>query len=327
MVASLDDTPVNIGQIVRRNLLILLVGESVAVPAGVRLFAVPEHRWNDDDAGAIAMGTHYALFTHVVPLVLVPSGAHHAYYHHTPGRLRNIVLDVYQKRHVCTLRDSVDTPRGPAQPILPTSREVRGALTYQIRYTSGPTSSYPRKLKWGYAGMGLRTLVHARKRKGYVMESTEVCKSCNGTGIMSAGTEWEQFCPDCITGNALALKACGSTLDPTKYPACHYDIDEPGCNDQGVFPDGSSCDCEKQDIVSFESSGLSHEDTIKLMCVLVDNEYDIIEEQRPALEQIWALQDEGIESPNFAQRMSKLLQENPGLVQESLDHNWLRRFL
>lgn len=160
----------------------------------------------------------------------------------------------------------------------------------------------------------------------------QICTSCSGTGIMSPGTEWQQFCQDCVKGNALALISCGSALDPTKYPACHYDIGRPGCNDQGLFPDGRSCDCSRVSILGFESYGCSHEVTIKVMCVLESTDYgysdDIPHSQFESLREIiGGPLDPVPDNATITAQLTKWVAENPEAVQYGLENDWLARFL
>jgi hypothetical protein len=145
---------------------------------------------------------------------------------------------------------------------------------------------------------------------------------------MNQGTEYAQYCMDCLTGNTLALKNCGSSLDPTKYPACHYDIDRPGCNDQGLFPDGSSCDCYRCNILGFESIGYSHDVAVKVMAVLESCDEGCYEPLRTLVNLIDQTRDRlGLIGPEESAGIAKLLEEHPEAVQMALDHNWIRVFL
>jgi hypothetical protein len=159
----------------------------------------------------------------------------------------------------------------------------------------------------------------------------QACSSCNGTGILSPGTEWVQFCPDCLTGNTLALKASGSNLDPTRYPACHYDLTG-GCNDQGLFPDGSSCDCDRVSILGFESMGCSHDTAIKVMCALTSCDEgcdDPVRSLSDTIDEIQggALGKRSLTDQEVGAALNQLVQENPEGFQVALDHNRLRQFL
>lgn len=160
----------------------------------------------------------------------------------------------------------------------------------------------------------------------------EICKTCNGTGIKDPGTAWVQFCPDCLTGNTLALQACGSTLDPAKYPACHMDLNGDGCNDQGKFKDGTSCDCDRVSILGFESMGCSHETAIKVMCALTSCDQGCIDEILTLVNQIDEIQGGPLgKAPLTEQQvgaaLNQFVQENPEGFQIALDHSWLAEYL
>jgi hypothetical protein len=164
------------------------------------------------------------------------------------------------------------------------------------------------------------------------MEIVTVCKSCDGTGFMNRETEWKQYCLDCVTGNTLALQACGSNLDPAKYPACHYDIDSPGCNDQGLFPDGTSCDCDRLSILGFESYGCSHEVAITVMCVLDSTDYGYPDHiPHSQFEQLHAIIGGPLgpvpDNATITAQLTAWCASNPEAVYYGLGNNWLARFL
>lgn len=164
----------------------------------------------------------------------------------------------------------------------------------------------------------------------------EICKRCHGTGIESAdvdpehvrvfGATVQQFCPDCLTGNTLALKAQGSNLDPAKYPACQFEGAE-ACNDSGKLPDGTSCDCEKASILGFEWYGCSHEVAIKVMCALISSDYGSPDHWHPAIDQLGKIGDQEASNEVVTAHYTTWVQENPIVVQEALESCWLRRFL
>lgn len=161
------------------------------------------------------------------------------------------------------------------------------------------------------------------------------CKVCSNTGIVGTGTEWQRFCDDCLTGNTLHLKAQGSKLDPAKYPPCQFDWETsdptkygPCSDDKGLLPDGSSCDCNKSDIVAFESHGYSHEMAVKLMAVLTSCDEGCDEPLRSLINKIDETRDQfGLIDASEASAVTKLLEENPEAVQQALDHSYLRVFV
>lgn len=163
------------------------------------------------------------------------------------------------------------------------------------------------------------------------MEAQEVCSRCNNTGVESAevvgGGEVSQFCPDCLTGNTLALKAQGSSLDPAKYPACQFEGAR-ACNNFGQLPDGTSCDCDKTSILGFESMGCSHDTTIKVMCALYSCDYGCSDPVRTLVNRIDEIQNQLPHSESaIGAGLNQLVQENQAGFQVALDHHWLNRFL
>lgn len=158
-----------------------------------------------------------------------------------------------------------------------------------------------------------------------------VCSRCKGTGIESAeaagGEEFRQFCPDCLAGNTLALKAQGSDLDPAKYPPCQFEGSK-ACNSFGDLPDGTSCDCDKTSILGFESMGCSHETAIKVMCALCSCDEGCSDPVRTLVNRIDEIQNATPHSESaIGAGLNQLVQDNSEGFQVALDHNWLSRFL
>lgn len=118
-----------------------------------------------------------------------------------------------------------------------------------------------------------------------------------------------------------------------KYPPCQFDPSvwgspDPGaCNDQGKLPDGTSCDCEKQDILAFESFGLSHEQAVKLMCVLTETEHGVPDNWRGPLDALRDFNYNGSVDPAYVSFVSKWFEDNPTIVQDCVGSSWLHEFL
>lgn len=158
----------------------------------------------------------------------------------------------------------------------------------------------------------------------------QVCSRCNGAGVESAeaagGEELRQFCPDCLAGNTLALRAQGSDLDPAKYPACQFE-GAAACNSSGVLQDGSSCDCDKASILGFEGYGCSHDVAIKVMCALCSCDEGCSDPVRELVNSIDEAHNSSTDNAVVAAALTKAVQEHPEGVRLALEANWLRRFL